>query len=250
MFQERLKEERPIYLHEFLYPLIQGYDSVVMDVDLELGGNDQMFNMMCGRDLLRAKKNKEKFVMTLKLLADESGKKMGKSEGNAVWLNEDANNMYGQIMSWPDGVIISAFELCTNVVLAEIATMAANLKKDKVNPRDLKMKLAWEITKSNYGAAEADKAQENFVKTIQNKEMPTEIPVWKAVKDEYNIVDLLAGSGLAASKSEARRFMEQGAVKIKRDSDWEIIKDAKRVIDVKKEIIIQRGKLHFVKVKR
>jgi tyrosyl-tRNA synthetase len=249
MFQERLKEEKPIYLHEFLYPLTQGYDSLAMDVDLEIGGNDQMFNMMCGRDLLRTVKNKEKFVLTLKLLADESGKKMGKTEGNVVFLDEEANNMYGQVMSWPDGVLIPAFELCTNIAMEEIKKMAEDLKKDKVNPRDLKMKLAWEITKTNHGAKEADKAQENFVNTIQKKEMPAEIPVWIAGKNEYNIIDLLVASGLAASKSEARRFVEQGAVKIKEGKeDFKVVKDAKQELFVKKDIIISRGKLHFVKV--
>jgi tyrosyl-tRNA synthetase len=147
-------------------------------------------------------------------------------------------------------VIISAFELCTNVLMPEITALAADLKKDKVNPRDLKMKLAWEITKINHGETEADKAQENFVKTIQKKEMPLEVPIWKAAKDEYDIVELLAASGLAASKSEARRFVEQGAIKIKQDNNWETIKDARQAIIVKKEIIIQRGKLHFIRVKR
>ena len=111
MFQKRLEEEKPIYLHEFLYPLAQGYDSVAMDVDLELGGNDQMFNMMAGRDLMKAMGMKDKFVLTLKLLADETGKKMGKSEGNAVFLDQTPENMYGAIMSWTDGVIAIGFEV-------------------------------------------------------------------------------------------------------------------------------------------
>jgi len=115
MFQERIKNEKPIYLHEFLYPLAQAYDSVVLDVDLEVGGNDQMFNMMCGRDLMKAVKNKEKFVLTMKLLADESGKKMGKTEGNVVNLDETPENMFGQVMAWSDGLIAPGFELCTNI---------------------------------------------------------------------------------------------------------------------------------------
>ena len=175
MFQERLKEEKPIYLHEFLYPLTQGYDSVAMDVDLEIGGNDQMFNMLCGRDLLKDIKNKDKCVMTLKLLADDQGKKMGKSEGNVVFLNEKPNDMYGKIMSWPDGAITLAFELGTTVPLAEIKKMEEALKWAQVNPRDLKMKLAYEITKINHGAATAEAAQNNFISTIQKKELPTEM---------------------------------------------------------------------------
>jgi tyrosyl-tRNA synthetase len=259
MFQERLKEEKPIYLHEFLYPLAQGYDSVAdgMEVDLELGGNDQMFNMMCGRDLLRAVKNKEKFVMTLKLLADESGKKMGKSEGNVIFLDEAPNDMYGKVMAWPDGVIIPAFELCTNVPMEKIAAMAADFKKYKVNPRDLKMKLAHEIAKINYGSEKAGEAQDNFVNTIQKKEVPIDIPKWTAEKDVYDIVGLLVASGLVNSKSEARRLVVQGAIHTSLSFSenhggeaWETIKDVNKMIDVSKELIIRRGKRHFRKIVR
>jgi tyrosyl-tRNA synthetase len=250
MFQERLKEEKPIYMHEFFYPLTQGYDSVVMEVDLEIGGNDQLFNMLCGRDLLKAVKNKEKFVLTVKLLADESGKKMGKTEGNVVFLNEKPNDMYGQIMSWSDGVICSAFELCTNIPLADIKKMQESLKKDKVNPRDLKMKLAREITKINHGEAAALKAQENFINTIQKKELPAEIKTWSAQRDKYGLLDLLMATGLALSKSEARRLVEQGAIKISEAQTTKVIRDAKTEIAVKSGIILQRGKLQFIKIIR
>ncbi|MFA5184437.1 MAG: tyrosine--tRNA ligase [Patescibacteria group bacterium] len=251
MFQERLKEEKPIYLHEFLYPLTQAYDSLVMDVDLELGGNDQMFNMMCGRGLLRSLKNKEKFVMTLKLLADESGKKMGKTEGNAVFLSETPNNMYGQIMAWPDGVLASAFELCTQVPAGEVAEIVAELKAGKVNPRDLKMRLAWEITKINHGLSAADEAQENFIRTIQKKETPDDVAIWPAQKDEYDLVELLAATGLAESKSEARRLIEQGAIKVQLNGGkFEALKDPKRILSVQGGLTIQRGKLHFIKITR
>jgi len=250
MFQERLKEEKPIYLHEFLYPLTQGYDSVAMNVDLEIGGNDQLFNMLCGRDLLKVLKNKEKFVLTVKLLADDNGKKMGKTEGNVVFLNEKPNDMYGKIMSWPDGVICAAFELCTNIPLADIKKMQESLKKNKVNPRDLKMKLALEITKINHGEETAFLAQENFIKTIQKKELPTEIKTWIAKKDQYLIIDLLVETKLAASKSEARRLVEQGAIKVSQNNKTEVIKDSQIEIKVISEIILQRGKLQFIKIIR
>jgi len=250
MFQERLKEEKPIYLHEFLYPLTQAYDSVVLDVDLEIGGNDQMFNMMCGRDLLRTLKNKEKYVLTLKLLADESGKKMGKTEGNIVFLNEEPNNMYGQIMAWSDGILATAFESCTNLPLVEVEQIAAELKKGKANPRDFKMKLALEITKINYGEKAATDAQDNFVKTIQKKEVPEEMVSWLAKKDKYSLVDLLVESGLVGSKSEARRLIEQGAIKIKTGNDFQVITDVKKEVIIEAPIIIQRGKFHFIKIER
>jgi tyrosyl-tRNA synthetase len=250
MFQERLKAEKPIYLHEFLYPLVQAYDSVFLDVDLEIGGNDQMFNMMAGRDLLKEVKGKDKFVLTMKLLTDAEGKKMGKSEGNIVFLDEIPNDMYGQIMSWPDGVLVSAFELCTNIEMAEIKRMSEDLKKAKVNPRDLKMRLALEITRINHGEAAAKAAEENFVRTIQKKEAPAEIKAWRTAKAQYNIVDLLVETKLAASKSEARRLLEQGAIKMKRDGAMATLADPKEEIAIAGEIILQRGKLQFIKIVR
>jgi tyrosyl-tRNA synthetase len=250
MFQERLKEEKPIFLHEFFYPLTQAYDSVAMDVDLEVGGNDQMFNMMCGRSLLKSIKNKEKFVLTSKLLVDDSGKKMGKSEGNIVFLNVSPHDMYGQIMSWSDGVLKSAFELCTNIERSELIKIHESLDNNSVNPRDLKMRLAFEVTKINHGEAEARGAQENFINTIQKKEMPSDINSWTSSRVIYNIVDLLVETKVATSKTEARRLIEQGAIKIKNldGENEEIIKDLKYELTLDKDIIIQRGKLQFLKI--
>ncbi len=243
MFQKRIEEEKPIYLHEFLYPVAQGYDSVVMDVDLEVGGNDQMFNMMAGRDLMKAMKGKEKFVMTLKLLADDSGKKMGKTEGNAVFLDQDPNNMYGIIMSWPDGVISVAFELCTKVPMKEIENIRKELKRG-ANPRDFKMNLAYEITRINHGEEAAKAAQENFIKTVQNKEIPDKVESKKLKVESMNIVELLVESELASSKSEARRLIEQGGIKI----DGEAVKDVDLNVDLSEEKLLQRGKRQFLKV--
>src|SRR3989344_4887360 len=120
MFEKRQEEKKPIYLHEFLYPVMQAYDSVAMDVDGEVGGNDQTFNMLAGRDLMKDLKDKEKFVLTMKLLADATGKKMGKSEGNMVALADSAEDMFGKVMSWTDGMILGGFELCTKVPMSEI----------------------------------------------------------------------------------------------------------------------------------
>jgi len=249
MFQDRLKEARPIYLHEFLYPLAQAYDSVTMDVDLEIGGNDQMFNMMCGRDLMKSLKNKEKFVLTLKLLTDDAGSKMGKSEGNAVFLDAKPNDMYGIIMSWPDGTIPTAFELCTNVPYEEVKKITSNLKTSRANPRNLKMHLAFEITKIYHGEKLALEAQENFIKTVQNKEMPDEIPGHKTNSSSINIVDLLVESKLAPSKNEARRLIEQGGIKIKEgNNDFAVVKNANLTIEIKKGIIVQRGKRQYLKI--
>ncbi|MDD5071473.1 MAG: tyrosine--tRNA ligase [Patescibacteria group bacterium] len=252
MFQERIKQEKPIYLHEFLYPVAQAYDSVVMDVDLEIGGNDQMFNMLCGRDLMKAMKGKEKFVLTTELLVDPTGKKMGKTEGNIVNLDENPKDMYGKIMSWPDGVIIPGFELCTKIPMDEAEKIKKELAGGKANPRDFKMKLAYEITKINWGEKKAQEAQEYFIKTIQKKEAPDEVrskklspPGRDGKVKSSNIVDLLVEVELASSKSEARRLIEQGGIKV----EGEVVKDINKKIEIKKDgVLVQRGKRQFVRV--
>lgn len=251
MFQERLKSEKPIYLHEFLYPLAQGYDSVAMDVDLEIGGNDQMFNMLCGRDLQKTLNNKEKFVMTMKLLADESGKKMGKTEGNVVNLDENPRNMFGQVMAWADGLIVPGFELCTNLPEEELAEIKEKMRDSDNNPRDFKLKLAYEIAKINYGEDEARNARDYFIKTFSQKEIPENIPEhiveWCDPLDSYqNIMDFMVSAGLANSKSDARRKIEQGGVWIgeKREIDVRILDK-----DLDNGKVMKVGKKDFVRIK-
>lgn len=240
MFQKRIQEGKPIYLHEFLYPLAQAYDSVKIGVDLEVGGNDQTFNMLCGRYLMKAIKGKEKFVLTMKLLADESGKKMGKTEGNVVNLDETPENMFGQIMAWSDGLIGPGFELCTNLPMEEIKKI-----DPKGNPRDAKLRLAYEITKINHGRKAAQKAKEYFIKTFSERKIPKNIPVVK-VKTGEKITELMVKSKNASSLSDARRKIEQGGVEI----------DGKKIIDWKMELdkkydgkVMKIGKLGFVKIK-
>jgi tyrosyl-tRNA synthetase len=244
MFQERLKEERPIFLHEFLYPIAQAYDSVVLDVDFEVGGNDQMFNMMCGRALMKSLKNKDKGVLTMKLLTDNEGKKMGKSEGNIVMLDEDPINMYAKVMSWPDNVLTSAFELCTLMSWPE----AKKIVKEITSPRDLKMRLALEITQINHGEIKALEAQSHFVKTVQNKEVPEEIIEVSLAAGKYNLIDLLALLKLVASKGEARRLIKQGGIKLGSGDKLEVQMDEQKEIELTQGLIIQRGKRQFVRV--
>jgi tyrosyl-tRNA synthetase len=246
MFQKRQEEEKPIYLHEFLYPLTQAYDSVAMDVDLEIGGNDQMFNMMCGRGLLRSLKNKEKFVLTMKLLADENGKKMGKSEGNVVFLDEEASEIYGKVMSWPDEVMSVAFELCTQIAWQEVKEIQKELKTKDVNFRDIKMRLAREITTSIKGDKEAKIAEDYFIKTVQKKEIPENIEELSLKKSSLNILELLVLTKLTASKGEARRLINQNGLKI----DGEVVNNTDLELDLEKTKLIQKGKRHFLKVKK
>lgn len=246
MFQERLKTEKPIYLHEFLYPLAQGYDSVAMNVDLEVGGNDQMFNMLCGRDLQKNLKNKEKFVMTTKLLADDTGKKMGKTEGNVVNLDEVPRDMFGQIMAWADGLIIPGFELCTNLPKEELAEIKERMKDSDNNPRDFKLKLAYEITKINYGEDEARNARDYFVKTFSQKEIPENIQAIPSPAPNISIIDYIVETGLARSKSDARRKIEQGGVYI----DGERITSVSFRLDseIHNGKVMKVGKKDFVRI--
>ncbi|MCI0479403.1 tyrosine--tRNA ligase, partial [Candidatus Uhrbacteria bacterium] len=184
MFETRMKEGKPVYLHEFLYPLMQGYDSVAMDVDLEIGGNDQTFNMLAGRTLMREMKGKEKAVMTNRLLTDPSGKKMGKTEGNMITLDDAPEDMFGKVMSWTDGMIVPGFELCTDVSTKEIQGIAASIA-DGENPVAFKRRLASEIVTRFIGADAAKKAAEQFAKVHTAHEAPEEMleyPVKKACK--------------------------------------------------------------------
>lgn len=239
MFQQRIKEGKPIFIHEFLYPLMQAYDSVVMNVDGEVGGNDQTFNMLVGRDLLKIMKNKEKFVLTMKLLADPTGKKMGKSEGNMVALSNAPEDMFGKVMSWADSMIIGGFELCTKVSMEKISEMGKSLKKG-ANPRDLKLRLASEVVKTFLGASTAKKAEAHFVSTFSKRETPSDIPEIKP--SAYDIVTVLVESKICTSKTDARRQIEQSGVKVNGE------KVSSFEEKVKKGDVVQKGSRWFVKV--
>ncbi len=246
MFKKRMQTGKDLFLHEFLYPMMQAYDSVFMDVDLEVGGSDQMFNMLAGRTLMKKMKQKEKYVMTIKLLEDPTGKKMGKTEGNMVALNLKPEEMYGKIMNWPDAFIAPGFELLTRITMPELLQIKNELKNDKVNPRDLKMRLAYEITKINHGEIKAQKAQEQFIKTFQKKETPDEVKSKKLKVKSINIVELLAEVELVSSKGEARRLIKQGGIKV----DGKEVKDVNMEVKIEKEILLQRGKRQFIKIEK
>lgn len=242
MFEKRMKEEKPIHLHEFLYPLMQGYDSVAMDVDVELCGTDQTFNALAGRTLLKKIKNKDKFVVVARLIADEKTEMlMSKSNGTGVFLDLDANNLFGAIMSQPDGMLNPLFLGCTRVSKNEIDDLM-NLE----NPRDAKIRLAYEIVKIYHGEAEAEKAKEYFVKTISNKEIPDEVAEVVVDKDEIKVVEFLVLAGLAKSNGEARRKIEQGGLEIngKRENDWQRI-----LTKNDDDSVFKVGKFGFAKLK-
>ncbi|MFA6340764.1 MAG: tyrosine--tRNA ligase [Candidatus Paceibacterota bacterium] len=242
MFQERLKQEKDIYLNEFLYPLMQGYDSVAMDVDGEIGGNDQMFNMLVGRDLLKKLKNKEKFVITMKLLEDTSGKKMGKTEGNMISIIDDEFEMFGKVMSWTDGMILPSFELCTNISMEEIADIKKQLEGG-MNPRDAKMRLAKEIVKIYHGEEKADKAEKNFIETFKKGGLPENLEEIK-VESGKLLSETLVSAKIVDSKSEFRRLVLENAVSNALNNE----KITDQNYKVEKEITLKIGKKRFVKI--
>ncbi len=237
MFQKRIQAGRNILLHEFVYPVFQAYDSVTMNVDLEVGGNDQTFNMMRGRDLAKKMKNKEKFVMALKLLADPTGKKMGKTESNFVALDDSSKEMFGKIMAWSDSLIETGFELLTDLFLTES-------KKLLSNPREAKAKLAREIVTLCHGKLMAAKAEKEFERIFKERKIPSKIPEIKVGGKEIPLLNLLAETKIASSKSEAKRLVLQGGVKI----DGEVQKDWRRMVKIKKGLILQAGKRRFAKI--
>ncbi len=244
MFQERIKAGRSISLHEFMYPVLQAYDSVAMDVDGEIGGNDQTFNMLTGRDLMKELKKKEKFVVTMKLLVDTTGKKMGKTEGNMAALSDTPKDMFGKIMSWTDGMIINGFELCTRVPLTEIKQIAKDLKSGK-NPRDIKFRLASEIVKIYFGESSAQKAGQEFTNIFAKKANPDDMPEFNISKNKISPIDLLLQMNLVNSKSEARRLIEGGGMKLNHAKVTAWDKD----ISIKSGDVIQAGKRKFGKVR-
>jgi len=244
MFQERIKKDKPIYLHEFLYPLAQAYDSVAMNVDLEVGGNDQTFNMLCGRDLMKSLKNKEKFVLTTKLLVDPTGKKMGKTEGNVVNLNDAPKDMYGKVMSWPDSLILPGFELCTDFSIKEIKEIELELKNKKTNPRDLKAVLAREIVSIHHSKKAAIEAEREFNRIFKEKSLPSKMPYYKSKLTKASILDLLIEAKLTSSKSEAKRLVEQGAVRINN----RVINSWRQEIKIQSGMVLQVGKRRFLRI--
>lgn len=246
MFEKRMEENKPIHLHEFLYPLMQGYDSVALDVDLEIGGNDQTFNMLAGRTLIREMKGKEKLVLTTKLLADPTGKKMGKSEGNMIAMTDAPEDMYGKVMSWSDAMIVPGFEICTDATEDEVTKVEQAIEKGE-NPMVFKRELAKQIVTMLINLEAAEEAAEHFNKVHQQGEKPEEIAEVRVSKAEMALVDALVEGGLVASKSDAKRQIEQGGIKV----DDRPVTNVKATVKVGKEgVVIQKGKRHFVRLLR
>jgi tyrosyl-tRNA synthetase len=210
MFEKRLAEGKPIGVHEFLYPLMVGYDSVVLDVDAELGGNDQYFNMLAGRTLQQVHGKREKFVLTTKLIPGTDGRKMSKTYGNCVYLDDAPGEMFGRLMSIPDEQMATYFECCTDVPMAEISAMTEAMRAG-ANPRDAKVRLAQSIVTLYHGAEVAEKAVASFASVFSEGGVPEDVPELRLAAGAA-LIDVLIAQGLIASRSEAKRLIEQKGI--------------------------------------
>ncbi|MDP6571509.1 MAG: tyrosine--tRNA ligase [Patescibacteria group bacterium] len=249
MYQKRLHEGKPIGLHEFLYPLMQGYDSVHMEVDVEIGGSDQLFNMLAGRSLLKSYKNKEKHVLTIQLLEGLDGRKMSKSYNNTVNIADEPNDMFGKIMSLHDDLIIRYFELCTNIPMVEIHEIGEALKNGD-NPKNTKVYLAREIVKLYHNDKESKSADKEFENVFSKGEDPNDMLVVRfrdlplKLMNSKSTSRLIVEIGLASSNAEAQRLVEQGGVRIDGKKAGKHFKE-----DLKDGVVVRVGKRKFVEIK-
>lgn len=246
-FQKRLKEDRDINMLETLYPILQGYDSVCVKSDLEIGGTDQKFNLLMGRKIQKNYGQEEQDIMTVPLLEGTDGiHKMSKSFNNYIGLNETPDQMLGKIMSIPDDLILKYLRLLTDMETTKIEQIKKEMKEGTRNPRDIKADLAKDIVTIYHSKDAAQKAEDNFNKQFRDKQTPEEIAQKKVDKDHYRIDDLLIECELVSSKSESRRLIEQGGVSI----DNEKITDPNKNIDITDRMVIKVGKRNFVKINK
>ncbi len=241
MFQERAKAGQPVTLTELLYPVIQAYDSVMLDVDAELGGTDQTFNMLAGRTLMRQQKQKEKYVLTTRLLTGSDGRKMSKSYGNAVWITDSPAEMFGKLMAVSDAVLPEYCALAAGIDPDE-PVFAALIRSD---PRAAKAKMAYETVAFYHGAEAAETASRGFDRQFRDGALPDEIAErWPSVVAQERLTFFLVDLGLASSKTEAARLIAQGGVKV----DGAVITDPFAALMPRPGMLIQVGKRQFVRL--
>ena len=246
-FKVRFSNEQPISIHEFLYPLIQGYDSVALEADVELGGTDQLFNLLMGRDLQRAWKQEPQVVITMPLLEGLDGvNKMSKSLGNYIGITESADDIYGKVMSVSDSLMFRYYELLSDLPASEIKTLESDMQEGSIHPKEVKIKLAKELTARFYGPDAAEKAEEIFEQVFKHHGLPEDIPELYLNKDEGEVwlPKLLVKAGLTESTSEARRLIKQQAVSL----DGEKVQDMEYMVQPSEEILVKVGKRRFAKI--
>jgi tyrosyl-tRNA synthetase len=245
-FEKRMREEKPIALHELLYPLVQGFDSVALECDVELGGTDQKFNLLMGRNLQREYNQEPQVIITTPLLRGLDGvQKMSKSLNNYIGIDESPTEMFGKIMSISDELMWEYYELLTDLSIDEINTLRFRCESGAENPRDVKVALAKLIITDFHSSQAAAESEEEFNRRFVKKEIPDEIEEKTLAGANWNLAELLTETALAASKGEAKRLIEQGGVKI----NGEKVSNAKAEIDLKEEVLLQVGKRKFLRVK-
>jgi tyrosyl-tRNA synthetase len=246
-FSERLSTGKPISLHEFFYPLMQGYDSVVLESDIEIGGNDQHFNVLMGRHLQEQYGKEKQVILLLPLLEGLDGiEKMSKSKKNYIGIDDEPNDMYGKVMSVPDGLMMKYFELVTDLPFERKKQLKEDFENGALHPRDLKMLLSKTIVRMYHGEEAADRAEENFKRVFQKRTLPDEIQEvkWQGEKN-ISIIDLLLVLQLQQSKSEARRMIQNGGIQI----NGVKVEDIHKVVHMDHDLIVQVGKRKFIKVR-
>ena len=244
-FTKRMNEEKPISLHELLYPLVQGYDSVALEADVELGGTDQKFNLLMGRNLQREFSQEPQVIITTPLIEGLDGvNKMSKSLGNYIGITESANEMFGKIMSISDELMWKYFELLTDLNVSEISNLKSQIEAGE-NPRNIKVNLAKMIIGDFHSGEDANAAEEDFNRRFVRKEIPDEIEKRSMAAGSYLLAQLLAETGLATSKGEARRLIEQGGVKI--NGEKVSVANCEIAID-SGGLLLQVGKRKFLRV--
>ena len=242
-FKKRYENQMPISIHEFFYPLMQGFDSVELKCDIEIGGTDQRFNLLMGRMLQKEFGQEPQCTIMMPLLEGLDGvNKMSKSLGNYIGIDEDANVMFEKTMTIPDELIIKYFDLVTDVHPDDVEKIKISLSEG-VNPRDIKMQLAREIVQLYHGKEAVLDAEERFKLVFQKKEIPDDINTVEVGKDTFNLSEIVVSNGLAKSKNEFRRLVNQGGVKINSEKITSIDD-----IDLKDELVVQIGKKHFIKI--
>ena len=256
LFQKRLKNNQPIGVHEFLYPLMQAYDSVELKPDLEVGGNDQTFNLLAGRTLMKAYGETPQDVLTTPMLEGTDGREMHSSWGNTINLTDKPTDMYGKLMSVRDELILKYLLLTTNLSDEEISQIDQEIKSGKLNPMNAKKRLAQEVVTLYYDETAAKLAQEEFERVIQSDGIPQDKIVFKVGKEGTNVIDLLFESGLTSSKNDAKRLVESGAVDLVKLDHQENLQSRNTVSGISTKIapdsllrtIVQVGKRRAVEI--
>lgn len=243
-FARRYERGDAIWLHEFLYPLAQGYDAVMLRADVQIGGTDQLFNLLVGRKIQEAYGLPPQVCITYPILVGTDGKtRMSKSMGNYIGVDEPPEVMYGKVMSIPDEAMPNYFDLVTRWSPEEIAHLKAAIADGSLHPMEAKKRLAWEIVDIFHGREAADAAAEHFRRVFQERQLPPEMPVWE-LREPVNIVDLIHAAGMTRSKSDARRLIQQGSVLL----DGVKVTSIETVVRLEKEAVLRVGNRGFLRL--